>query len=220
MKKISKSYEIDFGHRVWTQVKDDILSCSSITKCRRMHGHRGKIVLEMSGNVDSSGMIIDFTHLSYIKKWIDNMIDHRFLIDINDPLIRDNIIDLKVSGDSRILHNSDILNFKYIYARSVNSASSKSISYDFSNFSLRDIFHILSNTILKNVSYKMICLDNEMISVHDEWNTSFVITNFVPTAENISECIFESVSMSLPKHVKLESVIFYETPTGAASYSL
>ncbi len=34
-------------------------------------------------------MVTDFKHLNWFKEWLDNTIDHKFILDINDPLIFD-----------------------------------------------------------------------------------------------------------------------------------
>ena len=41
----------------------------------------------MSGSgLDPTGMVTDFRHLEWLKKFINEMIDHQFIIDRNDPL--------------------------------------------------------------------------------------------------------------------------------------
>ena len=36
--------------------------------------------------LDATGMITDFRHLEWLKKWINTYIDHQFIIDKSDPL--------------------------------------------------------------------------------------------------------------------------------------
>ena len=36
--------------------------------------------------LDHTGMVTDFRHLEWLKKWINTYIDHQFIIDRNDPL--------------------------------------------------------------------------------------------------------------------------------------
>ena len=36
--------------------------------------------------LDNTGMVTDFRHLEWLKKWINEYIDHQFIIDKNDPL--------------------------------------------------------------------------------------------------------------------------------------
>jgi|TARA_R110000824_G_scaffold55975_12_gene153686 6-pyruvoyltetrahydropterin/6-carboxytetrahydropterin synthase len=84
---IDKTFEFCYGHRVWTQVLDgeyaDNLKCA----CRHLHGHEGKVqVFLTADDLNKSGMITDFRHLEWLKKWINEYIDHQFILDKNDPL--------------------------------------------------------------------------------------------------------------------------------------
>ena len=86
---IDKTFEFCYGHRVWTQVLHgeyaDDLKCA----CRHLHGHEGKMQVylrSLDGKLDVTGMVTDFRHLEWLKKWINTYIDHQFVIDKNDPL--------------------------------------------------------------------------------------------------------------------------------------
>ena len=88
---IDKTFEFCYGHRVWTQTLNgeyaDDLKCA----CRHLHGHEGKVQVYLTNSTDSSkldrtGMVTDFRHLEWLKKWINKYIDHQFVIDRNDPL--------------------------------------------------------------------------------------------------------------------------------------
>lgn len=36
--------------------------------------------------LDNQGMVTDFGNLSWFKTWLKNYVDHKFILDINDPL--------------------------------------------------------------------------------------------------------------------------------------
>lgn len=95
---IFKQFEFDYGHRVWTQKLNKEYSLDNRTVCRHLHGHRGIIIIELFGEPDSSGMVTDFKHLNWFKKWVDDNIDHKFLIDINDPLFTSIIPNVETFG--------------------------------------------------------------------------------------------------------------------------
>ena len=83
---IDKTFEFCYGHRVWTQTLNgkyaDDLKCA----CRHRHGHEGKVQVFLTGErLDDTGMITDFRHLEWLKKFINAYIDHRFIADKNDP---------------------------------------------------------------------------------------------------------------------------------------
>ena len=83
--EISKEFEFDFGHRVWSQNLDSDLSCSSKNKCRHLHGHRGKVIVYLHSVDLEDGYVEDFTHLGWFKKYVDDLFDHKMLLDADDP---------------------------------------------------------------------------------------------------------------------------------------
>lgn len=84
---IKKEFDFHYGHRIWSQALDGKLSCDAACKCRFLHGHSGKVVVTLHSSMLVNGMVTDFTHLKWFKQWIDNTIDHKFLIDIKDPAL-------------------------------------------------------------------------------------------------------------------------------------
>ena len=87
MWEISKSFNFCYGHRVWTQELNKEFSLDSQCKCRHLHGHEATVDVSLFSNtLNKSGMVTDFKHLNWLKKRIDDTIDHKFLIDRNDPL--------------------------------------------------------------------------------------------------------------------------------------
>ena len=80
--------EFDYGHNVWTQELDEKLSCNSACKCKWRHGHRGKVVAHLTADIltgASENMVIDFNDMKIRNRWIDNTLDDKYIVDINDP---------------------------------------------------------------------------------------------------------------------------------------
>lgn len=86
---IDKTFEFCYGHRVWTQKLNGEYAADLKCACRHLHGHEGKmqVFLESpAGVLDPTGMVTDFRHLEWLKKWINEYIDHQFILDQHDPL--------------------------------------------------------------------------------------------------------------------------------------
>lgn len=84
--RISKSFDFCYGHRVWSQELDATFSLTSCAACRHLHGHQAKVVVSLESATLQGGMVTDFAHLNWFKQFLDETLDHRFLIDRHDPL--------------------------------------------------------------------------------------------------------------------------------------
>lgn len=84
---IDKTFEFCYGHRVHTQTLNGAYAEDLKCACRHLHGHEGKMQVYLTSNgLDNTGMVTDFRHLEWLKKWINTYIDHQFILDRNDPL--------------------------------------------------------------------------------------------------------------------------------------
>jgi 6-pyruvoyltetrahydropterin/6-carboxytetrahydropterin synthase len=96
---IDKTFEFCYGHRVWTQKLNGEYAADLKCACRHLHGHEGKMQVYLkspSGELDPTGMVTDFRHLEWLKKWINTYIDHQFILDHSDPLYNQLIGDRKL----------------------------------------------------------------------------------------------------------------------------
>lgn len=84
--EISKQFDFCYGHRVWSQTLDVEFSMDSCLACRHLHGHQGRLIVYLSSDKLVDGMVTDFHHLNWFKHFLDTTLDHKFIIDINDPL--------------------------------------------------------------------------------------------------------------------------------------
>lgn len=84
--KISKEFDFCYGHRVWSQKLNTEFSLDGCLKCRHLHGHQGKILVYLEASKLQDGMVTDFKHLNWFKAFLDDVLDHKFILDINDPL--------------------------------------------------------------------------------------------------------------------------------------
>lgn len=86
---IDKSFDWCYGHRVWSQkLNADFVGSEGIClACRHLHGHQGKLKVMLESNKLKRGMVTDFKHLGWLKNFIDDVLDHKMILDINDPLL-------------------------------------------------------------------------------------------------------------------------------------
>ena len=86
MHRITKEFGLDYGHRVHNQTLNKEYSIDDCLVCRHLHGHRMTVFVELEAEELTDGMVTDFKHLNWFKDWLDAVIDHKFLIDIDDPM--------------------------------------------------------------------------------------------------------------------------------------
>lgn len=85
--KIAKEFNFCYGHRVYTQELNPEYSLDSSCKCRHLHGHEGLIRIGLIANSLKNGMVTDFKHLNWFKQWLDEELDHKFIMGLDDPLL-------------------------------------------------------------------------------------------------------------------------------------
>lgn len=85
---IDKQFSFCYGHRVWSQKLEHEYCETGDTacKCRHLHGHEGLVHVFLEGTTLERGMVTDFKHLGWLKNFLDKNLDHRFIIDVNDPM--------------------------------------------------------------------------------------------------------------------------------------
>lgn len=83
---ISKEFDFCYGHRVWSQTLNQEYSIDNACVCRHLHGHQGKVIVRLEAEHLQCGMVTDFKHLNWFKKFLDETLDHKFIIDRNDPM--------------------------------------------------------------------------------------------------------------------------------------
>lgn len=115
---IDKTFEFCYGHRVWTQKLNGEYAADLKCACRHLHGHEGKMQVYLTAEkLDQTGMITDFRHLEWLKKFINTYIDHQFIIDRNDPLYD------KIIGQDKLLYPVHVPNTDHIAGYHIDLSS-------------------------------------------------------------------------------------------------
>lgn len=187
---ISKDFEFDFGHRVHTQCPDPVLSCNHQSVCRHLHGHRGVVKVSMSSEeLDPHGMVTDFVNLQWFKKFLDDVIDHKMVLDIADPVLL-HLFPLLETG-------SDILDKSMLTKHMM-------IEFDDENKNQTPVYWNI-NMDHPNFLHVDPCVK--------EIYEGLIFVPFVPTSEYLSKWFYEITSAKLKKiGVTVSRIDFKETP--------
>jgi len=98
MYKLSKSFDFCYGHRVYSQDVVAKYAGNSDCPCHRIHGHQGKASIHMeAAKLDHRDFVIDFKELGFVKRFLDDNIDHRFIVSTKDPEF-ERLVGISVDG--------------------------------------------------------------------------------------------------------------------------
>lgn len=174
---IDKTFEFCYGHRVWTQKLNGEYAADLKCACRHLHGHEGKMQVHLSSDVlDPTGMVTDFRHLEWLKKWINEYIDHQFIIDKHDPLYN------QIIGE-------------------------------------RGLVPVLVPNTDHVAGYHLDLAGLEENTPEYEYYEGFMVVDFVPTSENLSEWMAKLVDAKMKRlGVSVSSIEWWETPKSRSVY--
>ena len=193
---IDKQFDFCFGHRVWSQALDTKYSLDGCLACRHLHGHQGKVKLFLGANELKKGMVTDFKHTNIFKKWLDDVMDHKFIIDMNDPLI-----------------NS--LCSEMLFEDSLDDALSNTIrdkDYGYIRFSENYVQEVLATS---NFDY----LNNGQKQAIIEKYEGLILVDFIPTSENLCKWWYEVANKMLNGlGIDIVAVEYWETPKSHCRY--
>jgi 6-pyruvoyltetrahydropterin/6-carboxytetrahydropterin synthase len=193
---IDKSFDFCYGHRVHNQQLDTRFTHNNdgCLACRHLHGHQGKIKVYLAEttpgiNIEKTGMVTDFKHLGWFKNFIDDVLDHKMILDINDPLNSENVI--WVLDDDGLVDKEKLIWFE-------------------ENYWIPDMSKIVSD---------MEKWENDPLSkpenkaVYEKYE-GLVFVNFVPTSENLSGWLLEIAREKMKElpNIEVVAVEYWETP--------
>jgi len=204
---IDKQFDFCYGHRVWSQQlnADYCATGDASCKCRHNHGHQGLVHIFLEGDELTRGMVTDFKHLGWLKNFLDDNLDHKFILDRNDPIF-EKIIDGKLSKADWAVEGDD------------------------GNYHIdrRDVLDIEGDRILELLPAYV--PGTEMISGYNldvsklegaeqEFYEGYFIVDFLPTSENLSKWVFDCAAAKMSMiDVTVSQVDWFETPKSRSSY--
>ena len=197
---IDKSFDFCFGHRVYTQELNTKYSLDGCLACRHLHGHQGKVKLFLGANDLNKGMVTDFKHTNIFKKWLDNVMDHKFVIDINDPLFDDMFGLIKLdSGKNWMDFESDTSNLLI------------GLYKDY-KYAVPDLDHL--DGIISNLEKT----NEEKQAIFEKFE-GLVLVDFIPTSENLCKWWYEVANKMLNGlGIDVVAVEYWETPKSHCRY--
>lgn len=192
MWEIDKTFNMEYGHRVHNQQLDAEYSVDTCCVCRHNHGHSGLVRIFLTGDTLTRGMVVDFKMLNWVKVFIDDIIDHKMILDVVDPNL-----DLITAGNL-----------------SVDTSSFITIQGD--NLPLE---HLSVPGTEHSVGTRIDTTSLETGDLQDFYD-SFVFVNFVPTSENLAKWLYDAVDSKMSKiNVKVSKIEWNETAKSRAVYS-
>lgn len=201
--EIDKSFSFCYGHRVFTQVINTEFTETGHTcpKCRHIHGHEGLVKIFLRGTeLNQQGMVEDFVNLGWVKNFLDDHLDHKFVLSTADPWFV-NIINARQvikDGSLAALTATQPLNTK-------DGRELKTIAVYVPGTS-----HF--------VGYE---IDVEGLSGPEkEFYEGYFLVNFVPTSEKLCEWLFHAVDAKMKTiGVEVSRVSWNETPKSRAVFT-
>jgi len=129
-------------------------------------------------------MVTDFKHLGWFKNFLDDALDHKFIMDIKDPLFKEEF--------NYCLTHNDILS---------NVVKLKE------GFWVPDLTQIREFLDLKGLS------ENESNAIFEKYEGA-IFVDFVPTSENLSAWLLSVVQEKMKDlpNVRVKAVEYWETP--------
>ena len=192
---IDKSFDYCYGHRVWSQTLDPKYSLDSCLACRHLHGHQGKVKLFLGANNLKHGMVTDFKHTNIFKKWLDDTLDHKFIIDMNDPFFEDLAGDLCLSEKNKRTFDDLMVTVNTEY-----------------NFAIPDLEQLMALNVWDELR------DDQKQAIFEKYE-GIIIVDFIPTSENICKFIYEVANKMLKElGIDVVAVEYWETPKSHCRY--
>ena len=202
---IDKQFSFCYGHRVWSQLlnQDYCESGDACAKCRHLHGHEGLVHVFLEGTELERGMVTDFKHLGWLKNFLDDNADHKFIIDTNDPWFP-SICNLHMLAGINEDHE---LTFKP--TMELNTSDEELLT---------GVPVFVPGT--EHLAGWHLDVSSFTESPEKEFYEGFFFVNFLPTSENLSKWVYDCVDAKMSLiGVKTQRIDWFETPKSRSSYS-
>lgn len=204
MWNIHKTIDFCYGHRTYTQRLNGEFANDLKMACRHFHGHEGSVKVHLQGDkLNETGMVTDFRHLEWLKRFIDAHIDHQFIMDVNDPLFRMFVMTpyFTLLGEEEKLAETTPFAFVEQYCQPIFVPETDYVI----GFELK---------------VEQFRGTDAEFTPEFESAEGITVVDFVPTSENLSRWLAEFTQAKMSRlDVKVSRVEWYETPRSCSVYS-
>jgi 6-pyruvoyltetrahydropterin/6-carboxytetrahydropterin synthase len=145
--------------------------------------------VHLRGEELKDGMVTDFKHLNWFKKFVDDVIDHKFIIDSQDPLFNTLLPDFK------------------------NDFENEATKDNLGNLTQHFTYNQRGYYTLPPEKYKHLPVHLQ------EMYEGYVIVDFVPTSENLSKWFYDIVKEKMKELCDVSRIEFWETPKSRSQYT-
>lgn len=187
---VEKTFTADLAHRVHTQKLDSDFTenNSKILKCRGLHGHTVSILIRLASAELVNNMVLDYNEIGWFKTLINDILDHKTLLSLDDPIYKKAIVPLI----QNYCTNVDLISTTW------SSGKFNSYKINLSNCEDQDIYELLNS-----------------ITLIDFASTSENLAEFLHSivAERINA--FNNANNT---NVRVHSVSYKETPSSTAVF--
>lgn len=201
---IDKQFSFCYGHRVWVQKLEHEFCAKgdTKTKCRHVHGHEGLVHVFLNADtLNDQGMCTDFKHLGWLKNFLDDNIDHKFIADINDPLFSimlNGYLTERAKGDC-----NNVDQFPFMFA-------------SVERYMLVETVKVPGTDLVAGMRFDTTKMDDGPLK---EFYDGYFLIDFIPTSENLAKWLFNVVDAKMSQlGVKTSRIDWFETPKSRASY--
>jgi 6-pyruvoyltetrahydropterin/6-carboxytetrahydropterin synthase len=209
---IDKQFSFCYGHRVYVQkLNQEYCGEDNKAKCRHLHGHEGLVHVHLqSSELNEQSMVTDFKHLGWLKIFIDDTIDHKFIIDYRDPMFT-NLVS-KIFFNNLISGGGNPLEFCESGVENFHTDMVNKLMLEF----CEKITVLGTNHV---VGQKIILDGIDHNSPEYETLEGYLIVDFVPTSENLSKWMYELVDAKMKLiGVNVSHIEWFETPKSRSIY--
>ncbi len=178
------SFDVSYGHRV----------AIPTSACTSLHGHHATVNLYFDQH-----QAVSYEQLNWFNKFLQGNINRNFIVDINDPWFN-NIVNLEPMWSTHLTNDGTQVPFL--------TGFKPRVALNTSDEDYLRALHVHINRVL--AGYRIDTY--ELAGCEREFFNSFFVTQFIPTADNLSQWIYKIINakMSL-QNVQVSRVDWVET---------